>query len=99
MQAVCHGSASLGHLGAWQDDEMSDRVTISISDGIADVRFNRADKRNALDGEQFQAIVDAGESLKTNKKIRVVVVSGEGASFCAGLDLASKIGRASCRER
>jgi enoyl-CoA hydratase/carnithine racemase len=68
---------------------MSDRVTISISDGIADVRFNRADKRNALDGEQFQAIVDAGESLKTNKKIRVVVLSGEGASFCAGLDLAS----------
>ena len=68
---------------------MSDRVTISISDGIADVRFNRADKRNALDGEQFQAIVDAGESLKTNKKIRAVVLSGEGASFCAGLDLAS----------
>ena len=68
---------------------MSDRVTISISDGIADVRFNRPDKRNALDGEQFQAIVDAGESLKTNKKIRVVVVSGEGASFCAGLDLSS----------
>jgi enoyl-CoA hydratase/carnithine racemase len=68
---------------------MSERVIINISDGIADVRFNRADKRNALDGEQFQAIVDAGESLKTNKKVRVVVVSGEGASFCAGLDLAS----------
>lgn len=68
---------------------MSDRVTINISDGIADVRFNRADKRNALDGAQFQAIVEAGESLKTNKSIRVVVVSGEGASFCAGLDLAS----------
>ena len=68
---------------------MSNRVTISISDGIADVRFNRPDKRNALDGEQFQAIVDAGESLKTNKQIRVVVLSGEGASFCAGLDLAS----------
>ena len=66
---------------------MSNRVTISISDGIADVRFNRPDKRNALDGEQFQAIVDAGESLKTNKQIRVVVLSGEGASFCAGLDL------------
>ncbi len=68
---------------------MSDRVIINISDGIADVRFNRPDKRNALDGEQFQAIVDAGESLKTNKKIRAVVLSGEGASFCAGLDLAS----------
>jgi len=71
---------------------MSDRVIINISDGIADVRFNRPEKRNALDGEQFQAIVDAGESLKTNKKIRVVVLSGEGASFCAGLDLASMAG-------
>lgn len=74
---------------------MSDRVTINISDGIADVRFNRPEKRNALDGEQFQAIVDAGESLKTNKKIRVVVLSGEGASFCAGLDLSSMGGMAS----
>lgn len=73
---------------------MSDRVTINISDGIADVRFNRPEKRNALDGEQFQAIVDAGESLKTNKKVNVVVVSGEGASFCAGLDLATMGGMA-----
>lgn len=68
---------------------MSDRVTINISNGIADVRFNRPEKRNALDGEQFAAIVEAGESLKSNKKVRVVVVSGEGASFCAGLDLGS----------
>ena len=78
---------------------MSDRVIINISDGIADVRFNRADKRNALDGEQFQAIVDAGESLKSNKKIRAVVLSGEGASFCAGLDLASMGGMANGGER
>lgn len=73
---------------------MSDRVTVNISDGIADVRFNRPEKRNALDGEQFAAIVEAGESLKRNNKIRVVVVSGEGASFCAGLDLASMGGMA-----
>lgn len=65
---------------------MSNRVTVSISDGIADVRFNRADKRNALDGEQFAAIVDAGERLKGDASVRAVVVSGEGASFCAGLD-------------
>ena len=32
---------------------MSDRVVISIADGIADVRLNRPDKRNALDREQF----------------------------------------------
>jgi enoyl-CoA hydratase/carnithine racemase len=67
---------------------MTDRVTIDIADGIANVRFNRPDKRNALDHEQFAAIVDAGEQIKTASGVRVVVLSGEGKSFCAGLDLA-----------
>ena len=49
---------------------MSDRVTISIRNGIADVRFNRPEKRNALDGEQFLAIAAAGERLKTEPGVR-----------------------------
>jgi enoyl-CoA hydratase/carnithine racemase len=65
---------------------MSDRVVISIADGIADVRFNRPDKRNALDREQFASIAEAGEQLKSEPGVRVVVLSGEGESFCAGLD-------------
>jgi enoyl-CoA hydratase/carnithine racemase len=65
---------------------MADRVTITVDGGIADVRFNRADKRNALDQEQFSAIADAGEALKAMTGVRVVVLSGEGSSFCAGLD-------------
>ncbi len=68
---------------------MSDRVTISVDHGIADVRFNRPDKRNALDNAQFTAIAEAGERLKTEPGIRVVVLSGNGPSFCAGLDLSS----------
>lgn len=65
---------------------MSDRISLSISNGIADVRLNRPDKLNALDQAMFQAIVDAGESLKTDPAVRVVVLSGEGRGFCAGLD-------------
>ena len=65
---------------------MSDRVVISIADGIADVRLNRPDKRNALDREQFASIAEAGERLKSEPGVRVVVLSGEGESFCAGLD-------------
>ncbi len=65
---------------------MSDRVILSIADGIADVRFNRPEKRNALDNDQFLAIAEAGERLKSEPGVRVVVLSGEGASFCAGLD-------------
>lgn len=65
------------------------RVTISIDGGVADVRMNRPDKMNALDGAQFAAIVEAGESLKGNKDVRAVVLSGEGRAFCAGLDFGS----------
>jgi enoyl-CoA hydratase/carnithine racemase len=67
---------------------MSDRVIVETSDGIAHVRLNRPDKRNALDGEMFRAIADAGDDLKGDDDVRVVVISGEGKSFCAGLDLA-----------
>lgn len=68
---------------------MSDRVLITIADGVADVRFNRPDKRNALDGAMFAAIAEAGERLKTEPGVRAVVLSGEGKSFCAGLDFSS----------
>ncbi len=78
---------------------MSERVTVTIVDGIADVRFNRADKRNALDGEQFAAIEAAGESLKSAEGVRVVVLSGEGESFCAGLDFSMFSGMAGDGER
>src|SRR3954453_4484429 len=69
--------------------ESNDRVSITITDGIADVRLNRPDKRNALDNLMFAAIASAGERLKTEPGVRVVVLSGEGASFCAGLDFSS----------
>ena len=67
----------------------NDRVKVSIDGGIADVRLDRADKRNALDPAMFDAIARAGKDLVSNKEIRAVVLSGSGASFCAGLDFAS----------
>src|SRR6188768_3463038 len=66
---------------------MEQRVSISISDGIADVRLVRADKMNALDAAMFEALVAATERLAHEKALRVVVLSGEGRAFCAGLDM------------
>jgi enoyl-CoA hydratase/carnithine racemase len=66
---------------------MSDRVTIAVKDHIADVRFNRPDKMNALDAKQIDAIVEAGEKLAAMEGIRAIVLSGEGRAFCAGLDM------------
>jgi enoyl-CoA hydratase/carnithine racemase len=68
---------------------MAERVTVSISGGVADVRLNRAEKRNALDGEMFLAIAAMGQRLTKEPGVRCVVLSGEGESFCAGLDFAS----------
>lgn len=65
---------------------MEDRVSITIEGGVADVRLVRADKMNALDDAMFEALIAAGERLKTERGVRAVVLSGEGRAFCAGLD-------------
>ena len=66
---------------------MKDRITIAVEEGVADVRLVRSDKMNALDGAMFDAIEEAGEQLRANSEVRVVVLSGEGRAFCAGLDM------------
>ena len=66
---------------------MEKRVSVSISEGVADVRLVRADKMNALDAAMFEAIVAASDRLAHEKGLRAVVLSGEGRSFCAGLDM------------
>ncbi len=64
------------------------RVTTRIENHIAHVTLTRADKRNAVDPEMAEAIVAAGQSLM-DTDVRAVVLSGEGAAFCAGLDVMS----------
>jgi enoyl-CoA hydratase/carnithine racemase len=65
---------------------MTDIVTCSITDGIADVRLNRPDKLNAVSPEMFGALGAMGDRLKGDPRVRVVVLSGEGRGFCSGLD-------------
>ncbi|MEZ5675571.1 Enoyl-CoA hydratase/carnithine racemase [Thalassovita litoralis] len=65
------------------------RVSVEIENHIARVTLTRGDKMNALDNAMIEAIVEAGESLKTNDDVRVVVLSGEGTAFCAGLDVSN----------
>lgn len=68
----------------------NDRVAIDyLDDGIAHVHLTRGDKMNALDPDMFDRIVEAGRALHNRKGLRVVVLSGEGRAFCAGLDLSN----------
>ena len=66
--------------------DIAARVSVTMHEGIAHVRLTRPDKRNALDDAMFQAIAQAGERVKHDTSVRAVVLSGDGASFCAGLD-------------
>jgi enoyl-CoA hydratase/carnithine racemase len=70
-------------------DPTSDRVTVDVTDGVADVRLNRPDKLNALDPAMFVAIAEAGARVAADPAVRAVVLSGEGRAFCAGLDFGS----------
>ena len=73
---------------------MSDRVSISIEAGVADVRLSRADKMNALDPAMIEALAGAIDRLAGTPGLRAVVLSGEGRAFCAGLDMMSMAGLA-----
>jgi len=66
---------------------MSELVTIAIENHIADVRFNRPDKYNALSLDMITAMADALDRLAEESTVRAVVVSGAGKGFCAGLDV------------
>src|SRR3984893_4529374 len=66
---------------------MQDRVRLTMTDGIAEVRLNRADKMNALDPAMFRAIAETGARLRADPGVRAVVISGEGRAFFAGLDV------------
>lgn len=68
---------------------MTDRVTIDVQGGVADVRLSRPEKLNALDPAMFTALIDTGMRLASDRSLRAVVLRGEGRGFCAGLDFMS----------
>lgn len=56
--------------------------------GVATLTLNRPDKHNALDGATMQELHAALVAIAGNVQARVVVLTGAGASFCAGADIA-----------
>ncbi len=67
----------------------STSVTTEIDGHIAHVRLNRPDKLNGVDFGILEGLVEAADAIATNREIRVVLLSGEGDAFSAGLDFPS----------
>ncbi|MDH5311556.1 MAG: crotonase/enoyl-CoA hydratase family protein [Gammaproteobacteria bacterium] len=67
---------------------MAERIVIDRQDHIAYVTLNRPDKHNAVDRAMFDAFIDVGRELSSDRALRAVVLSGRGDNFCAGIDIA-----------
>lgn len=64
----------------------SDRLSITLENGIAEVALARPDKLNAMDEAMFAALSDAGRELGATAGLRAVILYGQGKGFCAGID-------------
>ncbi len=68
---------------------MSRKVLYELRDGIARITLNRPEKRNALDGEVIAELKSAFSASASDVACRVVLLTGAGADFCSGADLAN----------
>ena len=58
-----------------------------IHDGLATITLNRPEKRNAMNAQMFTDLGEAAERASTDPGVRVILVRGEGSTFCAGIDV------------
>ena len=62
-------------------------ICAEFDDGVCLLTLDRPDKRNAMNPLLGEEITDALEKLRNDKRCRVLVITGAGESFCAGMDL------------
>lgn len=56
--------------------------------GVFEITLNRPEVRNAFDPSMISDLANAFKQAELDKRVRVVLLSGRGESFCAGADLA-----------
>lgn len=68
-------------IGSWET------VNVEVADGIAWVELNRPEKRNAMNPTLNAEMIDVLQTLDANDECQVLVLTGAGDSFSAGMDL------------
>jgi enoyl-CoA hydratase/carnithine racemase len=59
----------------------------TVGEGIFTLTLHRPERLNAFNGRMHQELLEAFEAANENDDVRVVIVTGEGRAFCAGMDL------------
>ena len=68
--------------------EQYNTLKLTITDGIAIAVLNRPEVRNALNSTFFKEMDSIVSSIRGNKEVRVLIITGEGKAFAAGADIA-----------
>src|ERR671921_2473719 len=66
---------------------MPDLLKVTRSGPVATVTMNRPDSHNALNAALIEELTPCFEEISDDDRVRVVVLAGEGRSFCAGADI------------
>jgi enoyl-CoA hydratase len=62
-------------------------VLFEVRDGVAEIRFNRPHRLNAVVQELYDELGQALTQAEANRDVRVVLLTGEGRAFCVGADM------------
>jgi enoyl-CoA hydratase/carnithine racemase len=68
--------------------------------GVALIRLNRPDKRNAINARMSAELIECLDALEADDGVRAIVLTGAGEkSFCAGADMGESVQRMAAGER
>jgi len=62
-------------------------ISVSKEKEVATIFLNRPDVHNAMNEQLMKELTDSFKKLDTDKDTRVIIITGNGKSFCAGADL------------
>ncbi len=68
---------------------MEPQLKDSVTDGIATVVIANPAKRNAMSAGMWRALPGVLDRLAADPAVRVLVLTGEGDTFCAGADISA----------
>lgn len=66
---------------------MNENIIIKENNGILDIIFNRPDRKNAINREMFEKLLNIIKESQTNSKLKAIFLSGKGDAFSAGGDV------------
>jgi enoyl-CoA hydratase len=66
---------------------MPEAVLTEVTDGVAVITINRPEARNAVNGDVARGIATAVDEFDARKDVQVLILTGAGGTFSAGMDL------------